>query len=112
MGRKSMKLRRNKMPSSRFYEPMTVEELQAIQKKYSGNEDVWTLLWEIARLHSTVLAADQFVRSISKPGGSAQIQIYEKLVRRLDEEPSVLDTRKAQAEMLEPYTSRTPQRKR
>jgi predicted ATPase len=42
-----------------FKPALSTDQLRAIQERNRGNDDVMTLLWEIKRLQSTVLRAEQ-----------------------------------------------------
>jgi hypothetical protein len=83
--------------SSRFKPPLTREHLVEIQERNKDNPDVFALLWEIKRLRTVVLQADQLQRSIEVGGGPGMV--LQALRETLQDEPCVkefpkLDMRK------------------
>lgn len=76
--------------TNRHKPPLTKAELQDIQQRRKGDQDVYRLLWEIHRLRSIVLRADQLQRSVDSLGGGAGMIL--KLLRdELKGEPCVLE---------------------
>jgi hypothetical protein len=74
----------------RFKEPLTRVELRAIQDRNPNSADVKALLWEIARLRSVILHADQLQRLVdSLPG--PQGQVLESMREKLLVEPCVIE---------------------
>ncbi len=71
----------------RFKDPLTKEVLQEIQDR-NLDPDVRALLWEVARLRSLVLYADQLQRMLPTLPGP-QGAILETLREKLANEPCV-----------------------
>lgn len=76
------------MSGNRHKPPLTKADLQDIQRRRMGDEDVYRLLWEIHRLRSIVLRADQLQRSIGDLGGGPGI-VLKALRDELKDEPCV-----------------------
>lgn len=72
----------------RFRLPLTRDDLRAIQERNPGDADIQALLWEIARLRSLILYADQLQRMLTTLPGQ-QGDILEALRQKLTEEPCV-----------------------
>lgn len=72
----------------RFKEPLTRATLQEIQARNERDVDVQTLLWEVARLRSIVLYADQLQRMLGTLAGQ-QGDLLESIRRMLADEPCV-----------------------
>jgi len=72
----------------RFKNPLTKQQLQAIQDRNPDSPDARALLWEIARLRSVVLYADQLQRMLTTLPGP-QGAILDALRGMLKEEPCV-----------------------
>lgn len=72
----------------RFKPPLTKADLQAIQDRCPDDPDVRALLWEVARLRSLVLYADQLQRMLTTLPGQ-QGAILEALREMLKDEPCV-----------------------
>lgn len=71
----------------RFKEPLTKVVLQEMQDR-NPDPDVRALLWEVARLRSLLLYADQLQRMLTTLPGP-QGAILETLREKLKEEPCV-----------------------
>lgn len=71
----------------RFKDPMTKADLQEIQDR-NLDPDVRALLWEVARLRSIILYADQLQRMLTTLPGP-QGAILETLREKLKDEPCV-----------------------
>lgn len=72
----------------RFRAPLTKDDLRAIQDRNMASTDVRALLWEIARLRSMVLQADQLQRLLGAlPGPQGQVLV--SLQESLKVEPCV-----------------------
>lgn len=71
-----------------FKEPLPTDHLRAIQDRNRDSADVRALLWEIKRLRSTVLYADQLQRMLTTLPGS-QGAILDTLREKLKDEPCV-----------------------
>jgi hypothetical protein len=71
----------------RFKEPLTKEVLQEMQRRAS-DPDTLALLWEVARLRSVVLYADQLQRMLTTLPGP-QGAILDTLRGKLADEPCV-----------------------
>lgn len=69
----------------RFKDPLTKASLQEIQER-NPDPDVRTLLWEVARLRSMLLYADQLQRMLTTLPGP-QGAILETLRDKLKDEP-------------------------
>ena len=74
----------------RFKPALTAVQLNEIQARNHGSEDVFALLWEIKRLRAIVLRADQLQRGISSFGGASNL-ILDCLREELKSEPVVLE---------------------
>ena len=72
----------------RFKEPLTKLTLQEIQDRNPDSPDVRVLLWEVARLRSLVLYADQLQRMLTTLPGP-QGAVLDTLRDRLKDEPCV-----------------------
>jgi hypothetical protein len=72
----------------RFKQPLTKAQLQEIQGRSPESPDVRALLWEVARLRSVVLYADQLQRMLTNLPGP-QGTILETLRAKLVDEPCV-----------------------
>jgi hypothetical protein len=71
-----------------FREPLTTDQLREIQERNSTSADVRALLWEIKRLRSVVLFADQLQRMLTTLPGP-QGAILSTLRSKLKDEPCV-----------------------
>ncbi|MGJ9420483.1 hypothetical protein ACHAC9_22405 [Massilia sp. CMS3.1] len=71
----------------RFKDPLTKAALQEIQDR-AADPDVRALLWEVARLRSLVLYADQLQRMLTTLPGP-QGAILDALREKLRDEPCV-----------------------
>jgi hypothetical protein len=72
----------------RFKDPLTKAALQEIRERNAHSPDALALLWEVARLRSVVLYADQLQRmSTTLPG--PQGAILDTLREKLRDEPCV-----------------------
>lgn len=85
-----------------FKPPLSYEELHAIGERNRTNADAKALLWEIKRLHSIVLRADQLQRSLPASSSSGIDAIVDSLRRQLKDEPCVVKDAKLRHEMLHP----------
>lgn len=74
--------------TKRHKPPLTKTQLQEIQQRRKDDPDVLALLWEIHRLRSIVLRADQLQRSIDGLGGGADM-VLKVLRAELKNEPCV-----------------------
>jgi hypothetical protein len=74
----------------RFKEPLTREQLRAIQERNAGSADVNVLLWEIARLRGQLLVADQLQRMVTSLPGQQGV-ILNTLRERLRDEPCIAE---------------------
>ncbi len=74
----------------RFKASLTKEDLRAVQERNKDVADVKALLWEIARLRSVILQADQLQRLIGTLLGP-QGQVLESMREVLLKEPCVLE---------------------
>jgi hypothetical protein len=72
----------------RFKQPLTKAQLQEIQDRNPDSSDVRALLWEVARLRSIVLYADQLQRMLTTLPGQ-QGAILDALREKLKDEPCV-----------------------
>jgi hypothetical protein len=72
-----------------FKQPLTRADLQAIIERNSS-PDVKDLLWEVTRLRSIVLRADQLKASLGNPGGGVGL-ILGALRTELEGEPCVVE---------------------
>jgi hypothetical protein len=71
-----------------FKPPLPTDQLREIQERYPDPPDVRVLLWQIKRLRSVVLYADQLQRMLTtfpEPQGT----ILETLREKLRDEPCV-----------------------
>jgi len=73
----------------RFKRKLTRAELQAIQAR-NDSKDVKTLLWEIARLRSLALRADQLQASLGNLAGGPGL-ILNALRTELKDEPCITE---------------------
>ena len=71
-----------------FKEPLPTEQLREIQERNLDSADVRALLWEIKRLRSVLLYADQLQRMLTTLAGS-QEAILDMLREKLRDEPCV-----------------------
>jgi hypothetical protein len=71
----------------RFRDPLTKATLQEIQDR-NPDPDVRTLLWEVARMRSILLYADQLQRMLTTLPGQ-QGAVLDSLREKLKEEPCV-----------------------
>jgi hypothetical protein len=71
----------------RFKDPLTKATLQEMQRR-ATNPDTLALLWEVARLRSVVLYADQLQRMLTTLPGP-QGAILETLREKLRDEPCI-----------------------
>ena len=71
-----------------FKEPLATDQLREIQERNRDSADVRALLWEIRRLRSVVLYADQLQRMLSTLPGP-QGAILNTLRTKLKDEPCV-----------------------
>ncbi len=76
------------MTSTQFKSALSTAELKQIQERNAENADVRTLLWEIKRLRSIALKADQLCRMTPNVGGGAAL-IHLGLCADLNGEPVV-----------------------
>jgi hypothetical protein len=74
----------------RFRDPLGRVELEAIKARRDA-ADVQALLWEIARLRSLVLRADQLQRSLNEVGLGGAAIVLRALRAELEGEPCVLE---------------------
>lgn len=81
----------------RFKPPLTKVSLQEIQARNAGDGDVQMLLWEVARLRSLVLYADQLQRMLGTLPGQ-QGDLLESLRKMLADEPCVKEFPKLPAD--------------
>lgn len=72
----------------RFKKPLTREDLEAIQARNLHSPDMKAALWEIARLRSLVLYADQLQRMLGTLPGQ-QGDLLESIRKMLVDEPCV-----------------------
>jgi hypothetical protein len=72
----------------RFKAPLTKAQLQEIQSRSPDSPDVRALLWEVARLRSIILYADQLQRMLATLPGQ-QGAILDTLREKLRDEPCV-----------------------
>lgn len=72
----------------RFKKPLTRADLEAIQARNLDSEDMKAVLWEVARLRSLVLYADQLQRMLGTLPGQ-QGDLLESIRKMLAEEPCV-----------------------
>ena len=72
----------------RFKDPLSKAALQEIQARNPESPDVRALLWEVARLRSVVLYADQLQRMLTTLSGP-QGAILDTLRGKLEDEPCV-----------------------
>lgn len=71
----------------RFKEPLTREQLKAIQDRSLGSPDTQALLWEVARLRALTLRAHDYFRQV--PTSSTARMLAERLTEELDAEPVI-----------------------
>jgi len=71
-----------------FKEPLATDQLREIQERNRDSADVRALLWEIKRLRSVVLYADQLQRMLSTLPGP-QGAVLNTLRAKLKDEPCV-----------------------
>jgi hypothetical protein len=71
----------------RFKEPLTKEQLKAIQGRSQESADVRTLLWEVARLRALALRTHDYFRQA--PTSSTARMLAERLQEELEAEPVV-----------------------
>lgn len=72
----------------RFKKPLTRADLEAIQARNLDSEDMKAVLWEVARLRSLVLYADQLQRMLGTLPGQ-QGDLLESIRKTLADEPCV-----------------------
>jgi hypothetical protein len=72
----------------RLKDPLTKAVLQEIQDRNPESADVRALLWEVARLRSVLLYADQLQRMLTTLPGP-QGTLLESLREKLKDEPCV-----------------------
>lgn len=72
----------------RFKKPLTRAELEAIQARNLGSDDMRAVLWEVARLRSLVLYTDQLQRMLGTLAGQ-QGDLLESIRKKLADEPCV-----------------------
>lgn len=68
-------------------DPLTREELQAIQDRSLDSADMRALLWEVFRLRALTLRTHDYFRQV--PTSSTALMLAERLRDELDAEPVV-----------------------
>lgn len=71
-----------------FKPPLTKDQLREIQDRNLDAPDVRALLWEVARLRSLILRADQLQRSLGSLGGGPAI-VLAAFRNELKDEPCI-----------------------
>lgn len=71
-----------------FKSPLTKDQLREIQDRNPDSPDVRMLLWEVARLRSLILRADQLQRSLGNLGGGPAI-VLSAFRNEIKDEPCV-----------------------
>jgi hypothetical protein len=89
------------MPNTLFRPPLDLDQLKEIQARNLRNDDVRTLLWEIKRLQSIALRADQLLRSMPAAGGGLGM-VVDVLKSELDGDPTIEAGRARIDEILRP----------
>jgi hypothetical protein len=84
-----------------FRPPLTLASLQSIQAANPDSEDVRTLLWEIKRMRSMLLRAEQLRDRFPKPGNCLD-GVWDEFQRDLAAEPCVLEREAWKGELLGP----------
>lgn len=74
-----------------FKDPLTREQLSAIQERNRENPDVIALLWEIKRLQAVALRFDQIMRSTKE--GMIPLMLRNVIEEELNNEPAVFESR-------------------
>ncbi len=87
-----------------FRDPLTTQQLQEIQERNRDSKDVMALLWEIKRLRSVILRADQAYRSNVFAGGL----IADLLKADLDKEPVVIQDRALSKTLFDSRPTKPP----
>ena len=78
---------------SRFPPALTKVQLEEIKERRKGDADVKALLWEVARLRTHVLQADQLLRTMT--GHQAHESVLRDLAREIKNEPCITELREA-----------------
>ena len=81
--------------------PLTHQALRDIGLRNRDHADTTALLWEIKRLRSIVLRADQLQRCMTSLPGAYNM-ILEALRNQLKDEPCVIESNQLRDEMLRP----------
>jgi len=71
-----------------FKPPLTKDQLREIQDRNVDSPDVRMLLWEVARLRSLILRADQLQRTLGSLGGGPGL-VLSAFRNELKDEPCV-----------------------
>lgn len=71
-----------------FRSPLTRAQLHEIQERHPESADVRTLPWEVKRLRSLVLRADQIQRNLGNVGGAVGVML-DGLRGELEGEPCI-----------------------
>lgn len=83
-----------------FKDPLTADQLRAIKARQPWNPDVITLLWEVSRLRSIVLRANQLSCDLTRPSGILAT-VFDQWIEQIHAEPCVLERNKVVDELLE-----------
>jgi hypothetical protein len=88
----------NEVTESQFPTALSREQLNEIQARNKGNEDMKALLWEVKRLRTHVLRMDQVLRSSDPTLHSLTLQ---SLARDIQDEPCIQELRREWSKKLE-----------
>lgn len=77
----------NSATLGRMKDPLTREQLQAIQERNPDSPDVLALLWEVKRLRGDALRSHDYFRQ--SPTSSIARTLHETMLQQLEDEPVV-----------------------
>jgi hypothetical protein len=77
----------NSATLGRMKDPLTREQLRAIQDRNPDSPDVRALLWEVKRLRAVVLRSHDYFRQ--SPTSSTARTLHESMLQQLEDEPAV-----------------------
>lgn len=83
-----------------FKDPLTADQLRAIRERQPWNPDVISLLWEIKRLRSIILRANQLSCDLQRPNGILAT-VFDDWIQQIHAEPCVLERNQTVDALLE-----------
>ncbi|WP_338881593.1 hypothetical protein WHX56_14265 [Achromobacter veterisilvae] len=83
-----------------FKDPLTAEQLSAIKARQPWNSDIVALLWEISRLRSFILRANQLSGDLQRPHGILGT-VFDDWIQQIHAEPCVLERDQVTRELLD-----------